>query len=70
VGALVTVRAGGKIQTLSVVTGDSYSAQHPLSFHFGLGKTQKVDELLVEKFGRKLFQIQKPDINKYHRIKP
>jgi hypothetical protein len=70
VGALVTVRAGGKIQTLPVVTGDSYSAQHPLSFHFGLGKTQEVGELLVEKFGRKLFQIRKPDINRYHRTNP
>jgi hypothetical protein len=70
VGALVTVHAGGKTQTMPVVTGDSYSAQHPLSFHFGLGKTQKVDELLVEKFGRKLFQIQEPDINRYHRTNP
>ncbi|MDP6905043.1 MAG: VCBS repeat-containing protein, partial [Verrucomicrobiota bacterium] len=33
VGALVTVRAGGKTQTMPVVTGDSYSAQHPFSIH-------------------------------------
>jgi len=70
VGALVTVRAGGKTQTMPVVTGDSYSAQHPLSIHFGLGKIQKVDELLVEKFGRKLIRMTNPDINRYHRTKP
>jgi hypothetical protein len=70
VGSMVTVRAGGKKQTLPVVTGDSYSAQHPLSFHFGLGKIKMVDELLVEKFGRELIRFSKPDINRYHRAKP
>ena len=69
VGAMVTVRVGGKTQTLPVVTGDSYNAQQPLSIHFGLGKAKQVDELRVEKFGRELVRLTNPVINQYHKAR-
>lgn len=69
VGSMVTVRVGGKTQTLPVVTGDSYNAQQPLSIHFGLGKAKQVDELRVEKFGRELVRLTNPVINQYHKAR-
>lgn len=70
VGAMVTVRVGRKTQTLPVVTGDSYSAQHPLSIHFGLGKAKQVDELRLERFGHELVRLSNPVINQYHKAQP
>ncbi len=66
VGAMVSVRANGKTQTLPVVTGDSYSSQHPNTLHFGLGKVNQVEELRVEKAGRQILLLKNPEINKYH----
>jgi hypothetical protein len=47
VGARVTLRAGGKLQTQEVVLGDSYASQSSLRLHFGLGTKDKIDELTV-----------------------
>ena len=66
VGAMVSVRANGKTQTLPVMTGDSYSSQHPNTFHFGLGNVQQGEELRVEKGGHQILLLKSPKVNRYH----
>ncbi len=46
-GARVTVRAGGMVQTDEVRSGGSYLSQSDLRVHFGLGAATKVDEVEV-----------------------
>ena len=40
-GAVVTVTAGGRTWSRQIVTGDSFTAQHPPQVHFGLGEGRK-----------------------------
>jgi len=47
VGARVTIRAGGKLQTREVVAGDGYAQQSALRLHFGLERAAKIDEMIV-----------------------
>jgi len=47
IGARVTIRSGGKMQTREVVAGDGYGSQNSLRVYFGLDETQQVDELTV-----------------------
>jgi hypothetical protein len=47
VGAKVTVTAGGRRMTRHVAAGDSYLSAHDPRLHFGLGKAESVDEVLV-----------------------
>ena len=46
-GARVTVRAGGVVQTDEVRSGGSYLSQSDLRVHFGLGSATKVEEVEV-----------------------
>ncbi len=47
IGATVTVNAAGGVQMTRIVTGDSFSTQHPATVHFGLGDTKAVDVIEV-----------------------
>jgi enediyne biosynthesis protein E4 len=47
VGTRVTVRAAGKLQTRDVAAGDSYASTHDPRLHFGLGRAESVDEVVV-----------------------
>lgn len=47
VGARVTVRAGGQVQTRRVVTGESYLAGNSLWQHVGLGKADQDAGVIV-----------------------
>jgi hypothetical protein len=47
VGALVTLKAGGKTMTREVTAGDGYASQSMLRLHFGLGENGRIDELTV-----------------------
>jgi len=69
-GATVTVSAGGKKQTAHVVAGDSYMTQHPFTKHFGLGKEAAVDSIEVRWISGKTKKIEKPEIGKYHIVRP
>jgi len=48
VGTKVTITAGGRRQTRDVASGDSYVSTHDPRLHFGLGRTEMVDEVLVQ----------------------
>jgi hypothetical protein len=47
VGAVVTIRAGGRTQSQEVASGDSFLSTHDPRPHFGLGAAEKVDEVAV-----------------------
>jgi hypothetical protein len=65
-GAVVTVYADQKIRRQWLLSGDSYSAQHPSTLHFGLGAVKAVDSIEVRwPDGRKTL-IEKPALNRYH----
>jgi hypothetical protein len=47
IGARVTVKAGGATQFSEVKGGSSYISQNDLRQHFGLGKSDKMDEVTI-----------------------
>jgi hypothetical protein len=47
IGARVTVTAGGRRMTRDVASGDSYASSHDPRLHFGLGRAEAADEVLV-----------------------
>jgi hypothetical protein len=47
IGTRVTVTAGGRKMTRDVAAGDSYVSTHDPRLHFGLGKAESADEVLV-----------------------
>ena len=47
IGAVVTLEAGGRKQTLPVLSQSSYLSQNDFRLHFGLGETAKIDRVTV-----------------------
>ena len=70
IGATVFVKSGGRVDLLPVITGDSFSAQHSLSKHFGLGKATEVDSIEVRWPDGRISRRGKPHLNQYHILKP
>jgi enediyne biosynthesis protein E4 len=68
IGAKVTVKAGEKVWSRSLVTGDSFSAQKANVVHFGLGKLGTVDYLEVRWPDGKFTRFPTPKTNLYHEI--
>jgi|TARA_B110000495_G_C22895476_1_gene522429 hypothetical protein len=56
-----TGRHANTTQTLPIITGDSWKAQHPATLHFGLGKSKAIDTIEVRWPNGKT--------NRYHVIK-
>jgi hypothetical protein len=46
-GTTVTVTAGGRKMTRDLASGDSYLSTHDPRLHFGLGKAERADEVVV-----------------------
>lgn len=47
IGTRVTVTVGGRKLSRDIAAGDSYASTHDPRLHFGLGKAERVDEVLV-----------------------
>ena len=47
IGAIVTLEAGGKVQSRPVLSQSSYLSQNDLRVHFGLGSVKRIDRLRV-----------------------
>ena len=47
IGTTVTVTAGGGKMTRDIASGDSYLSTHDPRLHFGLGKAERAEEVLV-----------------------
>jgi len=67
-GATVTVKQSAHAQSLPVVTGDSWKAQHPATVHFGLGRNGPVEVLTVDWPDGSVTQLKAPSLNSYHII--
>jgi enediyne biosynthesis protein E4 len=48
IGTRITIRAGGRTQVRDVAAGDSFLSTHDPRAHFGLAKTELVDEIDVQ----------------------
>ena len=68
IGAKVTVKAGEKVWSRSLVTGDSFSAQKANVVHFGLGTLGAVDYLEVRWPDGKVTRLPSPKTNLYHEM--
>ncbi len=68
-GAKVTLHHPNTSQTLPVITGDSWKAQHPTTLHFGLGKSKTINAIEVRWPNGKTTRLNTPEINRYHIIK-
>ncbi len=52
------------------VTGDSFTAQHPTTAHFGLGENESVEKLEIHWPNGKMKTLRQPGLGKYHQLKP
>ena len=52
------------------VTGDSFTAQHPTTAHFGLGENESVEKLEIHWPNGKMKTLRQPELGKYHQLKP
>jgi enediyne biosynthesis protein E4 len=65
-GAVVTARSGSRAWVKPVVTGDSFTAQHARTVHFGLGATTAVDSIEVAWANGKVSRLAHPAPDRYH----
>ncbi|MCH2060752.1 MAG: CRTAC1 family protein [Verrucomicrobiales bacterium] len=68
-GAVVRVVAGERTWSRQLVTGDSFTAQHPATVHFGLGNLSAVGQLEVVWPNGKSLRVKSPATGKYHSVK-
>ena len=69
-GAVVTVRHSGGAESLPVISGDSYTAQHSRTKLFGLGKMNRVESLEVRWPDGTRTTLQNPAVDQYHEVRP
>ena len=70
IGAAVTLEGTAGQQVDRLVTGDSYSAQHSATVHFGIGASTVVAAIEVRWANGQTRRIERPQINQYHTIDP
>ena len=70
VGARVTLESSAGLHAGRIVTGDSYSAQHAATVHFGLGQLTEVEAINVQWANGAQRRIERPAINQYITVTP
>ena len=70
IGATVTIVTETGSQFRRFVTGDSFSAQHSATAHFGLGAQTEVETIEVRWPNGTTRRIDRPAINQYFTVKP
>jgi hypothetical protein len=68
IGAQVILQAAGIKKIAALATGDSFRSQSPAAIRFGLGQTQKVDEVEIRWPGGAVTRLAGPEINRVHPI--
>ncbi len=68
-GAVISVRGGGRVRVRAIVTGDSFTAQHARSAHFGLGKTAEVDSVEIAWPSGQVTRLEHPAADRYHDVR-
>lgn len=67
-GAVVTARSGDRVWIKPIVTGDSFTAQHARTAHFGLGDIAAVDSVEVAWPDGKVTRLTKPATDRCHDV--
>ena len=67
-GAVVTARSGSRAWVKPMVTGDSFTAQHARTAHFGLGEAAAVDAIEVLWPNGTVTRLMAPALGRYHDI--
>ena len=70
IGATITVRTSAGSETLPLVTGDSFCAQHSGNRVFGLGKIETVESIEVRGPNGQVSRRDKPAVGRYHELRP
>jgi len=70
IGATITVRTSAGSETLPLVTGDSFCAQHSGNRVFGLGKIETVESIEVRWPNGQVSRRDKPAVGRYHELRP
>jgi len=68
-GATIQLHTSNRNDVRQLVTGDSFTAQHPATAHFGLGENQVVDKLVIRWPSGKTVTLTQPAVGQYHRLK-
>ncbi len=69
-GAKIRLKTENGDQIAQIVTGDSFSSQHPATVHFGLGNLTKVEAIEVQWQNGKTRRVERPEIDQYHWVVP
>ncbi len=70
IGTTVRVVTAAGSQMTRLVTGDSYSAQHAATVHFGLGETTQIEAIEVRWPNGVERRIAGPEVNQYITVSP
>ena len=68
IGSKITVRTATKEQTHWIVTGDSFSCQHAMKAHFGLGKENAAKTIEIRWPDGKIQTLDNPGIDTWHTV--
>lgn len=68
IGATISVFTESGVQRATIVTGDSYGAQHAPAAHFGLGERDVVERVEVRWPNGNVTTLDEPSVNTWHRI--
>jgi len=60
------VYAGEQTRRQWLLSGDSFSAQHPATLHFGLGKTSTVKAIKIRWPDGHITRLDNPRTGEYH----
>jgi len=69
IGATIKLTSEKGIQMTRLVTGDSFSSQHPASAHFGLGQSKKIAAMEIQWPNGVVQRIENPKIDQYLEVK-
>jgi hypothetical protein len=65
-GTVVTAKSGDRTWIHAITSGDSFTAQHAPTVHFGLGEASGIDQVEVRWPSGAITTIKQPEINQYH----
>jgi hypothetical protein len=69
IGAQLTLYWGGRQQLQEVSGGSGFAAQNQRRLHFGLGKSDRVDKVVIRWPSGKVQTIDRPEIRQLHKLK-
>jgi hypothetical protein len=69
-GAQLQIKYQNKTLTRPIITGDGYRTQSPYQFHFGIGQTDQIDEMILQWPDGTRYTLSPNDIDRYHLVEP